>query len=161
MATAIAELGSSTRIHRPAAFSARSYCFATVTVQADIRRVLQALMIPEYMEAWIEVPGAERIACVAEGSEPGSFRLEVYTADKRRALICGRHTLVTPNQLRSEWTRVVAGGSEESVLDIRLNKLRQACLLRLRHTQFGAGSSSPRDLPSWQSSLEKLARLLE
>jgi hypothetical protein len=119
MATAIAELGSSTRIHRPAAFSARSYCFATVTVQADIRRVLQALMI------------------------------------------CGRHTLVTPNQLRSEWTRVVAGGSEESVLDIRLNKLRQACLLRLRHTQFGAGSSSPRDLPSWQSSLEKLARLLE
>jgi hypothetical protein len=90
MATAIAELGSSTRIHRPAAFSARSYCFATVTVQADIRRVLQALMIPEYMEAWIEVPGAERIACVAEGSEPGSFRLEVYTADKRRALICRR-----------------------------------------------------------------------
>ncbi len=161
MATMLPELRSDVRVASRSSLHRRSDCLATVSIQADVRRVMHALTIPEYIEAWMEFPGIERIACIAEGKEQAGVRLELYTAGKLRAQVRGRHCIMAPTHLMVAWSNVNRGASDDSLVDIRIRRMRQGCLVVLRHTQLGTSRKTLWNSTVWQRSLEKLSHLLE
>ena len=122
---------------------------------------MRAFTIAEYMEAWLELPGVDRIVCVAEGAEQAGVRLELYSESRLRAQLRGRHCMMGPNHLMVAWSKVARGASEDSLVDIRIRRMRRSCLVILRHTQLGTSRKTLWNPNVWQRSLEKLADLLE
>ena len=57
-----------------------SAIFKAVNVNADAHRISRALTEPEYLEAWISIPGAAPGSFTRASSQDNGYRLDHYSA---------------------------------------------------------------------------------
>jgi uncharacterized protein YndB with AHSA1/START domain len=135
--------------------------FISIRIDAEVRRVLQALAEPEYMESWIQIPGSDRVECHADGRAFDRFRLDLYSSGKKLGAIdCACH-LSMPNKVMYLLECGDAGCSSRSIVEIRLWGEANACALRLRHSGFQSDADKQWSMQMWEGSLRRLSRVLE
>ena|ERR1035438_1830702 len=59
----------------------------SIRIEAETRRVLYALATPEYMEAWLQFPGMDRIECHPDKRSVDRFRIDLSSCGSRRGSI--------------------------------------------------------------------------
>jgi uncharacterized protein YndB with AHSA1/START domain len=134
---------------------------ASVQIEAELRRVLYALATPEYMEAWLQLPEADRVECHSERRSFDRFRIDLFSCGKRQQSIYASCLLSKPNRVTYLWERTGAGNRVRSVVEIHLLGGPARCNLKLKHS--GLFSRDEREWHSkmWNRSLDKLSRLIE
>ena len=136
--------------------------FASVAIQAEIQRLLYALSTPEYMEAWLQLPGAERVECHAEERSFDRFRIDMFSANTRLPSIYGSCLLSKPNRVTYLWEKTcVAGSRPRSLVEMALLGSPKCCTLRLKHLGLPNGQDQEWHSTMWQLSLNKLRLLME
>src|SRR5260221_14202338 len=82
---------------------------ASVLIEAEFRRILYALTMPEYMEAWLRFPGSEKVECRAETRSVSNFRIHVESAAALPRTIYGSCFFSRPNTITYLWDRTRMG----------------------------------------------------
>jgi len=135
--------------------------FASVQLKADVGRVLHALAIPEYMEVWLQPPGADRIECYSDGRSFDRFRVDLISGGLRKESIQGACLLSKPNRITYSLERGGPPAARRSLVEIRLWSHAEGCTLKLAQSGLAAGGEREWHEKMWQQSLRKLRGLLE
>jgi uncharacterized protein YndB with AHSA1/START domain len=134
---------------------------ASVKIEAEPSRVLYALAIPEYMEAWLQFPEAERVECRPELRSYDRFRIKLICTGGRQRTIHGSCLLSKPNRITYLWERDNADDRPTSMVEIRLWGGPSQCTLKLRHNGFCNQDEREWHSRMWSCSLKNLCRLME
>jgi hypothetical protein len=133
----------------------------SLKIEADSSRVLYALSIPEYIEAWLQAPHAEELHFVFNPISPETFRLDLYSAETLQASVHSSCSVMNSNQVRYTWKKMSPIGITETLVDMQLFCGSGACILGLRHSGFKDTAESDWCDKMWHRSLESLCRLME
>src|SRR5277367_2037830 len=133
----------------------------SLKIEADSSRVLYALSIPEYIEAWLQAPDVEQVQFVFNPLASEAFRIDLYRAEALQASIHGSCSVTNSNQVRYTWRRTSPVGTTETLVDMRLLCGRGECTLGLKHSGFKDTAESVWCGKMWHRSLESLCRLME
>jgi hypothetical protein len=135
--------------------------FASVAIQAEVQRILYALSTPEYMEAWLQLPGADRIECHSEQRSFDRFRIDMFSSNTMIPSVYGSCLLSKPNRVTYLWEKNCAGLRSRSLVELNLLGGPNRCTLKLKHR--GLPNEQDREWHStmWQLSLNKLRILME
>src|SRR5580693_6833860 len=106
----------------------------SVEIAAESRRVLYALTIPEYMEAWLEVPNTEKLQCSADPRKPNSFHIDLYSDETSHASIEGFCLLSNSDRVIFLWKNTCVGSAAETTVGIRLKSVAGQCIVDLKHS---------------------------
>jgi uncharacterized protein YndB with AHSA1/START domain len=134
--------------------------FASVQLEAEMQRVLQALAVPEYMEAWMQPPDAERVECHSDSRSFDRFRIDLFSVRRLQRSIFASCFLTKPNRITYIWeTGSIA--EARSLVEIRLWRYQTRCTVKLKHS--GLRSRAERDWHAqmWDASLNKLCALMQ
>ena len=129
-------------------------------IEADNSRVLYALSMPEYIEAWLQAPDSEELQFVFNPVTQEAFRIDLYRADVLQASIDSACRVVNANQVRYSWKTTSPTGRTETVVDMRLRRSSGGCILGLKHSGFKSTVESAWCNKMWHQSLERLGRLM-
>jgi hypothetical protein len=133
---------------------------ASVEIGAESRRVFYALTLPEYIEAWLQIPAAEKLQCSANSKAPNSFRIDVYSAEVLSANIEVSCLLLNSDRVIYLWKNTRVGNKAETVVDVRIKSSLGRCVINLSHSGFDDTEESLWHLRMWRSSLNKLCGLM-
>jgi len=133
----------------------------SVLIEAEYRRILYALTMPEYMEAWLRFPGAEKVECRAESQSPRNFRIRVEHTSALPRTIYGSCFFSRPNTITYLWDRTRMGSIAKSIVRMQLRTGPRMCALELSHS--GACEKMQRESyrMMWRDSLAALRSLME
>jgi uncharacterized protein YndB with AHSA1/START domain len=134
---------------------------ASVRLAAEPCRVLYALSIPEYMEAWMQFPEMDRVECHSDKRSFDRFRIDLFRSGARWQRIYGSCRLNKPNRITYLWGRDHCGDRVMSLVELHLWDKSSHCNLMLRHTGFRNSDERERFSRMWSPSLKRLSRLLE
>lgn len=135
---------------------------ASLQIGAELNRVLYALAIPEYMEAWLQFPEVERVECRPELRSFDRFRIDLICSDGRQQIIYGSCLLSKPNRITYLWERDKADDRPRSIVEMRLlGSDASRCTLTLRHNGFCNQDEREWHSRLWRCSLKNLCRLME
>lgn len=134
---------------------------ASIVIEAEWPRILNALTVPEYLDVWLTMPGVERVECHAEHKTPGGFRIDIFAANALRQAIHGDCIRSKPDEISYLWKLDHAENGKRSLVKLRLRGGRKRCALHLKH--HGLLDQKERDWYSamWQKSLDKLRAVME
>jgi uncharacterized protein YndB with AHSA1/START domain len=134
---------------------------ASVRIEAELRRILYALATPEYMEAWLQMPNAERVECHSEQRSFDRFRIDLLSAGRKEQSIYGSCLLSKPNRVTYLWEKEHRSALSRSMVEILIFGGSTFCSLKLKHR--GLVGEDERDWHSlmWSRSLVKLRILME
>jgi Activator of Hsp90 ATPase homolog 1-like protein len=134
---------------------------ASVQIEAEVRRILYALATPEYMEAWLQLPEADRVECQPERRSFDKFRIDLFSSEKKKQSIYGFCLLSKPNRVTYLWDKDHMGIQSRSVVEIQLSGGPNRCTMKLTHR--GLANQGEREWHSmmWSRSLVKLRNLME
>jgi hypothetical protein len=130
-------------------------------VQADSGRVLYALSIPEYIEAWLQIPDVSDFRFVFNPDTREAFRVDLYEKESLRACVHGTCRVVGENQVKYIWKTTSSARTTETLVNMRLKYSSAGCILRLKHSGFNDPAESAWCLKVWHQSLERLCRLMK
>jgi hypothetical protein len=132
----------------------------SVEIEAERHRLLYALTIPEYMEAWLQIPTAETLQCFSEPKATNSFHIALNSAEVPSAGIEVFCLLLNLDRIIYLWKSTCGGGESETVVDIRIGSSLDKCAVNLSHSGFGNVEESLWHSRMWRSSLNNLCRLM-
>lgn len=132
----------------------------SVNVNADARRIFQALTVPEYIETWMVFPGQTHDSMIEAAEEENGFRLNHFAAGRKAASIRSSYLFRHQRKMRMFWSKERETGSVESIVDFRLRGNFGCSLLQMRHTAIDSFAEFDWHLSMWRNSLGKLASLL-
>ncbi|HEY4379493.1 MAG TPA: SRPBCC domain-containing protein [Acidobacteriaceae bacterium] len=132
----------------------------SLRIAADRRRIIHALSISEYIEAWLQMPESDELLFVFEPLKQESFRIQLYRAEGLHTSIYGSSSIVDGNQVTYQWKATSRGRTTESVVSVQIAETSRGCTLRLRHSGFQDWMESAWHSRLWQGSLERLSRLI-
>jgi uncharacterized protein YndB with AHSA1/START domain len=129
-------------------------------IEADSSRVLYALSIPEYIEAWLRAPESDdvRFAFVPEGRE--AFRIDLYRGAVPLSSIRSSCRIVSSNQVRYTWKIDSPIGASDTRVDIHIRCSSGGCILGLKHSGFRSTEESAWYDKMWHQSVENLCRIV-
>ena len=135
--------------------------YASIEIQAEVQRILYALSTPEYMEAWLQLPGAERVACHPEKRSFNRFRIDMFSSNTKLPSIYGSCLLSKRNRVTFLWEKNCVGLRPWSVVEIHILGGPNRFVLKLKHG--GLTNEEDREWHStmWQLSLNNLRSLME
>jgi hypothetical protein len=137
--------------------------FKSVQVNADAHRISRALTEPEYLEAWISIPGAAPGSFTLVSSQDNGYRLDYYSAHdsaQRSALtIKGSFIFCHLRKIRLFWRKTSNALCVDSVVDFRLRGNFGSSVVELRQTALASADEYAWHDALWRGSLEKLALL--
>jgi hypothetical protein len=127
-------------------------------IHADRQRLSQALSLPEYMETWLEIPGA------AEGSvrvtrKTAEYSIHSLISDSTPVRIHGTYRAVRSTRVVFTWRKEVAGNSAESLVRIALSGDFAYTRLTLSHMGLTSQREYQWHRELWHNSLARLSRL--
>ena len=145
----------------PAPLLQSEQVFASVQIEAEIPRVLHALAVPEFMEAWMQLPDSDRIECYPDGATFDRFRIDMFRAGELRGKVSGSCLLSKPNRVTYLWEMTHPKVRSRSMAEIRLWRQQGRCLLKVCHS--GLATEGERDWHErmWRGSLSRLCGLME
>ena len=161
MSDSVLEAQSVIGISSAASASASLAVSVSVQIEAEPCRVLYALAIPEYMEAWLQFPEADRIECHPERRSFDRFRIDLFSSGVRLRSIYGSCLLSKPNRITYLWECDLAGDHPRSMVEIRLCGGPNNCTLKLRHSGFCNLGEEEWHSRMWPRSLKNLCGLME
>ena len=135
--------------------------FLSRRITAESSRVFYALSIPEYIEAWLLVPGEEDLQSVFELDAPESFHIDLYRTETFQAGIRASCYVVSTSRIRYNWETTSPSGSAETLVEMQLLCAPRGCVLGLKHSGFRDAVESAWHRKMWHQSLDKLSRLME
>ena len=129
-------------------------------IEADSSRVLSALSMPEYIEAWMQAPDAEELQFIFHPITKEMFRIDLYRAEVLQASIHSTCRVVSASQVRYLWNSTSRAGSTETLVDIQLRSGSGGCILGLKHNGFKSATELAWCSKMWHQSLERLCRIM-
>jgi hypothetical protein len=131
-----------------------------IRIEAECWRVLSACSIPEYLEAWLEVPAGATIELCSDLSSQSTICVNLRGFDFKRNIRISR-LQAKPDRVTFLWESVESNSGITSLVEILLRDGPRRCTLRLRHS--GLRTWDERDLYStmWRRSLMKLQKLMQ
>ncbi len=137
----------------------RSAIFKAVSVNADAHRISRALTVPEYLEAWISIPGAAPGSFTLASSEDNGFRLDHFSAHRSDITITGSYVFCHLRKIRFFWRKTSNASCADSVVDFRLRGNFGSSVVELRHIALATADEHAWHEAFWGCSLQKLALL--
>jgi hypothetical protein len=132
----------------------------SICLNADVRRIFQLLTVPEYLEAWLRLPGDEADTRVEASSSANDFRLEFYSAENLRASITGSFLVCRQRKMLFTWLNLgVSPGC--SMVDVRLRGNFGSSILELHHTGLASAAEYFWQMSLWRASFERLVQLVK
>ena len=147
----------------PSALPARRSDWAielSIAVDADARRISQALTEPEYLEAWISMPDQTEGSSIVISKRPNGYGLDHWRAGRVVTSIIGSFLFCHLRKMRLSWRNVCRPNFAESLVDFRIRGNFGSSVLELRQTAFTSADNYLWHQTLWQRSLETLARIL-
>jgi hypothetical protein len=132
----------------------------SIDLDADARRIFQALTVPEYIEAWISLPDQTYDSVIQAAEEGNGYRLDHYAAGRRTVSIKSSYLFQHQRKMRVSWEKTLETYRFESMVDFRLRGNFGCSVLELRHTGMRSFAEFDWQLSLWHNSLGKLASLL-
>jgi hypothetical protein len=129
-------------------------------IEAASSRVLYALSMPEYIEAWLQAPDGEGLQFVFNLVTQDAFRIDLYRDEMLQASIHSWCRVENVNQVRSTWRTVSPAGAAETLVDMQLRGSSGGCILGLKHSGFKNTVDSAWYRRMWNQSMERLCRLM-
>jgi hypothetical protein len=133
--------------------------FKAVSVNADAHRISRALTEPEYLEAWISIPGAAPGSFTLASSEDNGYRLSHFSARHSALIIKSSFVFCHLRKMRLFWRKTSHASSAESVVDFRVRGNFGSSVVELRHTALASADELAWHEALWRCSLGKLALL--
>jgi hypothetical protein len=140
--------------------------FLTIGVDADARRISQALTEPEYLEAWITMP--DQLTMPGEGGESSivatkkanGYILDQYRAGRVIASFVGSFLFCHQRKMRLTWRNAACPEGPESLVDFRIRGNFGGSILELRHMSLQSAGDFLWHQQLWSASLPRLASIL-
>jgi uncharacterized protein YndB with AHSA1/START domain len=164
MATALASHEPQILTSQVSAFEAASKDWAinlSIEVNADARRIFQALTVPEYIEAWIVLPNLTSDSKIQATEDADGYRLDHVTAGRKTVSIKSSYLFRHQRKLRMLWEKTRQTDCDASLVDFRLRGNFGSSVLELRHSEIRSLEEYDWHLGLWHNSLGKLASLLQ
>jgi hypothetical protein len=134
--------------------------FLTIGVDADARRISQALTEPEYLEAWITMPGEEGESSIVASKKVNGYRLDQYRAGRIISSFVGSFLFCHQRKMRLTWRNAACPGVAESLVDFRIRGNFGGSILELRHVAIPSADDFLWHQQLWGASLPRLASIL-
>ncbi len=131
-----------------------------IKVNADTRRICQALTVPEYLEAWICIPGQQAGSQVVACEHGNGYRLDHYAAGRVALSIYGSYRFRHQRKMRLFWRTTHRPDCTESLVDFRIRGNFSSSILELRQIALASAEDYLWHRKLWQNSLQTLASLL-
>ncbi len=131
-----------------------------VSIQADARRLFHALTAPEYLEAWLCLPGELPEGSTVAASTDQDFVIQHFCDGRPSILISGRYLVCRRRSLMFSWRADGDLCVPETMVDIRLRGDFERTKLVLRHSGFASRHDFAWHKNLWNASLSRLAALL-
>jgi hypothetical protein len=133
----------------------------SVTVNADTGRVLQALTVPEYLEAWISHPDCKSGCMVRASRIASSYRIDMVYNEMLDSSISGSFRMLQRDKLLLTWRRFGVCEEAQSVVNILLQGSEGSSLLELRHIGLPSRAEYEWHDKLWSASLRNLSQLFQ
>lgn len=130
---------------------------ASIRVRAETRRLFQALVVPEYLEAWLKIPDEGASWSIIPMQRAEGFVLESVNCKPVR--IFAGYTSWRRRRLSISWRVERNRLSEESSVIVRLAGDFECSILSLCHTGLGSFEEYVWHRRLWTESLERLTKL--
>jgi hypothetical protein len=134
--------------------------FLSIGVDADARRISQALTEPEYLEAWITMPGQGEESSIVATKNANGYRLDQYCAGCAIASFVGSFLFCHQRKMRLSWLDTARPDVAESVVDFRIRGNFGGSILELRHMALQSAGDFLWHQQLWSASLPRLASIL-
>jgi len=136
----------------------RSLCLE-VSVRADARRLFHALTDPEYMEAWICLPGHGPECSTAAVRNDRDYAIEHFCSAKCSLSISGSYRVCRRRNVTFTWRVDGEVRVPETEVDIRLRGDFERTTLTLRHSGFVSSFDLGWHGEMWDLSMNRLVSL--
>jgi len=133
--------------------------FKAIHVDADAHRISRALTEPEYLEAWISIPGAAPGSFTLASPEENGYRLSHFSARHSALIIKSSFVFCHVRKMRLFWRKTSHASSAESIVDFRIRGNFGSSVVELRHTALASADEHAWHEALWRCSLGKLALL--
>ncbi len=132
----------------------------SISVDADARRISQALTEPEYLEAWISMPDQTEGSSIVASKRANGYGLDHWRAGHVVTSIIGSFLSCHQRKMRLSWRNVCRPNLAESLVDFRIRGSFGSSVLELRQTAFISEDDYLWHQTLWQRSLVTLALIL-
>lgn len=132
----------------------------SITVDADARRISQALTEPEYLEAWIVMPDRSEDSWIVASRKANGYRLDHCRAGRVMSSVMGSFLFCHQRKMRLLWQSFGRTDMAESLVDFRIRGKFASSVLELRHTAIRSSSEFHWHQELWRASLARLASVL-
>ena len=128
------------------------------TFRADTRRLFQALTVPEYLEAWLSLPG-DHFGCSTVATRINDDYLLEHSCRKSSAvLITGTYQVCRRRNVAFSWRVDGEFSVPETQVDLRLRGDFENTIVTLRHRGFTCSADSAWHEDLWIASMSRLSR---
>lgn len=131
-----------------------------LSIRADARRLFQVLTVPEYVEAWLSIPGHNDCSTAATRVHD-DYLLEHCCGARPAFLISGSYLVCRRRNIMLSWRVDGTLCVPESVVEIRLQGNFDKTTLSLEHSGFGSSAAYLWHKALWTASMERLVRLYD
>jgi len=128
-------------------------------IGVESRRLMYALSIPEYIEAWLRPPGADELL-VFDFLAQDRFQIDLYRSEARRASIHAYTRVLGKDQICYAWKIISAAGILHTTVDFTLTGRQNRCNLLLNHLGFRTGEDRTWHSSMWRRSMMKLREIV-
>jgi hypothetical protein len=132
----------------------------SIAVDADARRISQALTDPEYLEAWISLPDQAEDSRIVATKRANGYRLDQWRGGRVIASFLGSFLFCHQRKMRLLWRNATVPDMAESVVDFRIRGNFASSILELRHTALPSAGEFLWHQQLWRASLARLASIL-
>lgn len=132
-----------------------------VSIKADVRRLIQALSFPEYVEAWIAFPGEMPGCTTMAARDHDDFAIEHSCSGRHSVLISGRYRASRRHRVAFSWRVDGDLSVPETTIEIRLRGDFERTTVKLQQTGFVSRHDCAWHRALWMGSLAKLAALYD
>ena len=140
--------------------------FLSIGVDADARRISQALTEPEYLEAWMTMPdrvtilGEEGESSIVATKKANGYRLDQYCGGRVIASFVASFLFCHQRKMRLTWHNAARTDLPESLIDFRIRGNFGSSILELRHMSLQSADEFLWHQQLWSTSLPRLASIL-
>jgi hypothetical protein len=134
--------------------------FLSINVDADARRISQALTEPEYLEAWITMPGEGGESSIVATKKVNGYRLDQYRSGRVITSFVGSFLFCHQRKMRLTWRNAACPDVAESLVDFRIRGNFAGSILELRHMAIPSAGDFFWHQQLWSASLPRLASIL-
>jgi uncharacterized protein YndB with AHSA1/START domain len=132
---------------------------ASVRIRTDIRRLFQAVVVPEYLDAWLRVPEHEVSSAVTPLQQSVGFALKWRSARATQSQILATYRTCRRRKLIISWKIEKNSLLKESSVILRLSGDFGCSVLSLFHSGLGTFDDFAWHRQFWHLSLERLVNL--